>query len=811
MNDTTMNDTTINETTRPGGIPETMAALDAAWTVRQSGFDRERANVYETQFTVGNGRFAARGSHEERHRGDVPGSFIAGVYDAHDSIVIDLVNAPDWLDTAVIADGRRLDVDGCVVVSHQRALDLAHGTLWRSTVFEDGAGRRTRVDSVRTASMSERDIAVLRLEATPLNYAGEVQIVTGIDGDRTNMEALPVYPKGRTFTTEERNAKWARSRHLRTVGVAETPSGEVTLTTHTIGSEVDIAFAVSTLTTPAAACTRTVHAADSIRRSFTFELGSGQTARLDKVVAVRTSRDVDAVAGEGLAARAAALAQAAGARGVDTLLADSAARWDLEWRDCDAVILGDARLTQAVRFGIYHLLITVNPDDPTVNIGAKSLSGEGYRGHVFWDTEAVMLPFYLLTRPESARALLGYRHHTLPGARRVAAAIGARGARYAWEAAATGDEECPTVTPDGKDRFWTREEEVHVTADVPFAIHRYVEATEDHDYLLEEGAEILFDTARFWASFMQVDEDGSAHLRTVMGPDEFHSHVDDNAFTNFIVRWHLLYAANVFAELSETAPERLAQIADALSLGADEPQQWRSLADRLVQGVSDENGVIEQFVGYFDRDDVPVTQWDENNMPLYPEGYNHFNCETTQLLKQPDVLQAMLMFPDEFSHEVKLANFEYYEPRTLHKSSLSPSVHATVGLNVGERTRALQYFTRSALVDLADNQGNTNEGMHIASAAGTWSTLVNGFGGVQVDHGALEVNPWIPDEWQGISYRLTWRGLRLQVTADHEATRLHLEGEEGRTLALTLNGQVVELATGQEVVVPSVPEPVPAA
>jgi kojibiose phosphorylase len=786
----------------PGGIPAAIVGLDPAWTIRQTAFDPERANVYETQFTVGNGRLATRGSHEERHRGDIPGSFIAGVYDAHDSFVIDLVNAPDWLDTAVYVDGVRLDVDTSRVVSHERALDIRRGVLWRSTVFEDDEGRRTRVDSLRTASMHDRDIALLRVEATPLNHASRLQIVTGIDGDRSNMEALPVYPPERAFTSAERNAKWARSRHLRTVSTGASDQ-TLTLVTRTIESEVEIAVAAHITVTPSLRRSATVRSADAVLRRFTLKAGERETVRIDKVVAVRTSRDTDAVAGEDLAARATALAQAAAERGIDALLAQSAAAWDALWEASDAEILGDDRLTQAVRFGIYHLLITANPDDATVNIGAKSLSGEGYRGHVFWDTEAVMLPFYLLTSPQTARALLGYRHHTLPGARRNAIGGGFRGARYAWEAAATGDEECPTHTTDGKERIWPREEEVHVTADVAYAIQRYVEATGDHEFLYDEGAEVLFDTARFWASFAQVDDDGSAHLRRVMGADEFHSHVDDNAFTNFLVRWHLQYAASVFDEMSRDAPDRLAEIQSALHLDPDEVAQWRSLADHLVQGSENADGVIEQFAGYFDRDDVPVTEWDENDMPRYPEGYHHHNCEGTQLLKQPDLLQTMLMFPDAFSPEAKLANFEYYEPRTLHKSSLSPSAHATMGIVVGDRTRALQYFTRSALVDLADNQGNTYEGMHIASAAGTWSTLVNGFGGLQIEHGELVLRPWIPEEWDGVRYRITWREFRLRVTVTHGEIRVLLEGPEGGRLTVRVGDQPVDLVVGEETALPA--------
>lgn len=780
-----------------------LTKLDEEWTIRQSGFDRDRANVYETLFTVGNGRLAARGAHEEGHRGAVSGFYVAGVYDGHDSIVTDLVNVPDWIDTAVYAHGIRLDADACTVVSHERALDIRNGVLWRTTVFEDGEGRRTRLDSVRTACMQDRDIAVVRVEATPVNHSGPIDIVTGIDGDRYNMEALPVYPKGRTFTTEEKWAKWARSRHIVTQAT-DADGDTLALATRTIGSEVDLAVAVTLDVSPAPARAETARTADAVRRRFSFDdVSEGETVRLDKVSAVRTSRDIDAADGEDLVARASDASRAASAIGIDALIEASSAAWERLWDASDAEVLGDDRLTQAVRFGIYHLLITANPDDPTVNIGAKSMSGEGYRGHVFWDTECVMLPFYLQTNPAMARALLGYRYHTLPGARRNAVDLyGKAGARYAWEAAATGDEECPTSTPDGSERFWTREEEVHVTADVAYGIYRYVEATQDLDFLYDEGAEILFDTSRFWESFVETDEDGSVHMRSVMGPDEFHSHIDDNAFTNFLVQWHLRYAADVYDEMAREAPDQLARVTEAIGLDAAEPGRWRDIADRIVQGVANEDGVIEQFEGYFQREDVPVTEWDENDMPQYPEGYHHHNCEPTQLLKQPDVLELMLMFPEEFSHEVKLANFDYYEPRTLHKSSLSPSVHAKIGITVGDRTRALQYFTRSALVDLANNQGNTAEGMHIASAAGTWSTLTGGFGGLTVDHGELAFTPWIPPEWEGVRYTFSWRGLTLRVHADHNEVRIEVDGPDGATLPVTVAGQEVVLTSGETTVVP---------
>ena len=381
---------------------------------------------------------------------------------------------------------------------------------------------------------------------------------------------------------------------------------------------------------------------------------------------------------------------------------------------------------------------------------------------MFWDTEIFMLPFFILTQPDTARALLRYRHHTLDGARANSREYGTGGARYAWESADTGREECPQFTPDGANRFWTREEEVHVSADVAYGIFRYVEATGDTAFLHDYGAEVLFETSRFWVDRVAAAPEGGYELKQVMGPDEFHSHIDNNAFTNRLAQWHLTRTVALYDELRDQYPDVLDAVATTIGLKPDERDRWQAVAEGIV-GPRTVAGVIEQFTGYFDRDDIPITEWDENDMPRYPQGYHHFNCETTKLLKQPDVVMLNYLLPDEFSPEVKKANFEYYEARTLHKSSLSPSIHAIIGMEVGDTTRAVQYFERSVLVDLADNQGNTAEGMHIASAGGTWQILVNGFGGLRVLGGRLSFTPWLPGDWQGIRFRIRWRGRPVHV------------------------------------------------
>jgi kojibiose phosphorylase len=778
------------------------------WLITESGFDAARAAVHETLCTVGNGYLGTRGTLEEGHEGDLSGTYLNGVYDDHDSPVIDLVNAPDWLAFAVYVDGTRLDVRNCAVVEHERTLDIRTGLLFRRTVFTDADGRRTRLETLRCASMADRRTCAVRIEITAENHEAEIAVESALDGRRRNLERLPVYPSGAQFPLETRWEKWALTRHLDRTA-RETHDDVAYLEMRTISSGITLGYAAAT--TPSVQPSRSDFRLEDERVAWhaVFRPVRGETLRLDKIVRIGTSRDVDRPSGsvrdgclDGLAA--------ARARGFDEIIAASRAEWEQRWADCDCTIDGDARSTQAVRFGIYHLLIAANDADPTVNIGAKSLSGEGYRGHVFWDTEVLMLPFFTYTRPDAARSLLGYRHHTLPGARENARINGTAGARYPWESADTGREECPEFTADGANRFWTREEEVHVSADVAHGVLQYLEATGDRAFLLERGAEILFETSRFWVERVARSEDGAYSLLRVMGPDEFHSHTDNNAFTNYLVRWHLETAAAVYDDLSATEPDALAALADAIGLTASEVPTWRAVAAALTLPRQRPDGLIEQFTGYFDRLDVPVTEWDENDMPRYPEGYHHFNCEDTQLLKQPDVVMLLYILPDAFDAATKRANFEYYEARTLHKSSLSPSIHAIMGIEVGDPSRAEQYFARSAFVDLTDNQGNTAEGMHIASAGGTWQVLVCGFGGFRVVHGQMSFQPWLPERWEAIHFRLRWRGNPLRVHVDHAGITFELDGPEGATAPVLVHGHPVELVAGKTTTVPHEPSPVSA-
>ncbi|MGH3948082.1 MAG: glycoside hydrolase family 65 protein [Pseudonocardiaceae bacterium] len=772
------------------------------WLITASGFDPERANVAETLFTIGNGRLGTRGSLEEGHQGELSGTYLNGVYDGHDAPVIDLVNAPDWLPVAIFVGGVRLDVLSCVVRVHERALDLRQGVLLRTTVFEDGRGRRTRLDTLRFASMSDRSLCGVRVEITPENHRSEITVESAIDGRRRNLERLPVYPDGAAFPVEMRWEKWARTKHLEEVD-KDHRDGTIYLEMQTIDSRIRLGYAATTVPSQPPAGRSVRQGYEWIAEQACFDVPAGETLRIDKLVAIFTSRDPEAEPGTPVRPRCLDAVAAHRAASFDACLASSTAAWARLWADSDCEIVGDAEATKAVRFSIYHLLIAANRDDPAVSIGAKSLSGEGYRGHVFWDTEIFMLPFFTYTQPDAARALLSYRHHTLPGAREVAIDDGRRGARYAWESADSGREECPRWTPDGANRLWMGEQEIHVTADVAYGVLSYVGATGDTGFLLEYGAEILFETSRFWADRVTFSaERGGYELTTVTGPDEFHPHVDNNAFTNRMVKWHLTQSIRAYDDLKTDHPAALAQIASLIGLASTEVDRWRTIATDIVDKCDRDRALIEQFDGYLRLADVPITEWDGNDMPRYPEGYHHFNCEPTTLLKQPDVIMLMYLLPDEFTAEVKQANFDYYEARTLHKSSLSPAIHAIMGIEVGDVTRALPYFNRSAFVDLANNQGNTAEGIHIASCGGTWQALVCGFGGFRVRHGAPSFDPWLPDRWTEIRFRLRWRRNTVAVTVRHTDATFLLDAPDGVTEQVLVCGTRHTLAANEPAVIP---------
>jgi trehalose/maltose hydrolase-like predicted phosphorylase len=485
---------------------------------------------------------------------------------------------------------------------------------------------------------------------------------------------------------------------------------------------------------------------------------AGTTVRLRRYICVYTSRD-------GAAPMQMAMAHLGEKRweDFDRERATHEARWAEYWRVADVQTVGSAATTQALRFNAYHLRIAAD-HDPQVSVGARTLSGRAYEGHVFWDVEVFMLPFYLHISPDIARSLLLYRYQTLDGARQRARELGYRGACYAWESTVTGADTTPRriilKTTAREIPIYTGFEQVHVTADVAYGIWRYFEATQDSDFMVEAGAEILLETGRFWASRC-VRGARHFHIRGVTGPDEYHHTVDDNAYTNWMARFNLQQAIWATQWLAAHHPERWEALRTALALEPEETAAWEEVAGELYCPQPGPAGVIEQFEGFFQLREYRLTAAERFRPPV-GRLFEAEEVNRSQLIKQADVLMLPFLFPEQFSHEVLAANYHYYEPRTDHGSSLSPPVHAALAARLGLQHEAQRYWQRSLWLDLSNTMGNSALGIHAACMAGTWQALVFGFLGIRCPASGpvleAEAAARLPRDWQSVELQLTFRG-----------------------------------------------------
>ena len=461
------------------------------------------------------------------------------------------------------------------------------------------------------------------------------------------------------------------------------------------------------------------------------------------------------------------------------VLAAHEAAWNERWSASDIVIEGDDVLQRALRFAVYHLTSTANPQDDRVSIGARALTGDAYLGHVFWDTEIYLLPFYTAVWPEAARALLMYRFHTLPGARAKAAHFGFKGALYAWESADTGEETTPerVVGADGKPvDILTGKMEHHISGDIAYAVWQYWRFTNDDDFFLRAGAEILLDTARFWASRSVAEADGKRHIRHVIGPDEYHEDVDDNVFTNVMARWNISRGLEVMDVLRERWPNHAAALREKLALGDEELADWRDAIVRIVTGLDPATGIYEQFAGFNALQPLELAAYADRKVPI-DVIIGRELTQRSQVVKQADVVALIALLPEEFPDTMAETNFRYYEPRCPHGSSLSTGMHALVAARLGDAPMALRYLRATAATDL-DLDPNSAGGVHIAGLGALWQAVVIGFGGLDLNGDTLGIDPRLPPQWRSLSFRVCWRGRSVAIRiADRTVQATLVRGE----------------------------------
>jgi trehalose/maltose hydrolase-like predicted phosphorylase len=730
--------------------------IDPRWLLVEDGFILAREHEVESLFTVGNGATGTRGSLEEGSDFSAPATFVAGVFFHPEppGAVPELMTFPNWAGMKVWVNGAMLSMKEGDVVEHRRILDLKHAILHREWRQSDPNGRITRFRSLRLASLADRRLLLQQVFLTAENYCLSLTIESSIELE-PGLE-LP--------------ADWKHESR------AECPN-LLPLTLRLSEGKVAAEFCIASQVLPMEAHRVERHVEVQARRLveiYRIQAGAGAQCEFRRFVSVSRLRGNECAPGAGAHARAAV------SSGISPALSAHKSEWQARWQAADVLVDGDEPLQKALRFAAYHLISAGNPEDSYSSIAARALTGHAYKGHVFWDTEIYMLPFFTATHPATARALLEYRYHTLPAAREKACKAGYRGAMYAWESADTGEEVTPAVaiTPMGEVLpVRNGEMEVHITADIAYGVWQYWKATGDDSFLLDFGAEIILEAARFWAVRGSLEADGLYHVRHVIGPDEYHEDVDDNAFTNLMAAWNLRRAAEIANLLENRWSDRWSDLRDRLHLTASEVTLWPKLADVMATGFNSESLLFEQFTGYFSKEQIDSSKFEPRSASV-DVILGHDRVQQTNIVKQADVLMAIYLLWDELRPEVRKANFLYYEPRTAHGSSLSPSIHALLAARLGEMELAQRYLQQSAEIDLSNNMGNAVGGIHAAAIGGLWQAAVFGFAGLQRCSETVMLSPKLLSHWRQLSFPLQWRNHDLYISIQHNSLKVKAAGPD---------------------------------
>jgi len=703
------------------------------WTINETSFDPSAQHHKETIFTIGNGYLCARGVLEEGYPDERRATFIHGVFDDAPLVFSELANAPDWLWLQINLNGERFTLDQGTIQKFERFLDLQSGVLTRDMSWRSPSGLEVDIHFERFTSLGDEHLLYLRCQVTP-KFDGTVEVRAALTG----------------YSDNEGLAHW----ELLEQGLFDNKVAY--LVTQTRASQIKLVSGMRVKASPRAHV-EYWDAPNAPTFNLTFSARNGKAITVDKIVGVATSRDTD----DPLKL---ALEHAANAPAWNKALMQQEQAWAEEWKRSDILIEGDDEAQLAIRFSLFQLLIAAPRHNNNVNIGAKTLSGFGYRGHSFWDTEIFMLPVFIYTAPHIARNLLDYRYQRLPAAREKARANGFEGAQFPWESADSGEEVTPTWVPHYADRtkqirIWTGDIEIHISADIAYAAHLYWRVTGDDAWFIEKGAELVLDTAKFWAARVEWDGETNYYkINDVIGPDEYHDHVDNNFYTNYMARWNLKTALEVLDWLKQASPSKAEELIQRLDLTPERLAKWIDVISRIFLSVR-LDGLIEQFEGYFQRKDIDLASLEPRSISAQAL-FGIEGCNETQILKQPDVLILQYLLRSDFTDEQIRLNYSYYNLRTDHTygSSLGPSIQAIMACEAGQFDDAYEHFLRSARADLTDVRGNAQDGIHGASAGGTWQAVVFGFAGLRVHEVDWEVRPRLPKHWKRIKFNFYQRG-----------------------------------------------------
>ncbi|MGR3809687.1 glycoside hydrolase family 65 protein [Jiulongibacter sp. NS-SX5] len=727
------------------------------WCIIEEGFHPEHNEITESLMSLGNGRMGQRGNFEEKYSGHtLQGNYVAGVWfpdktrvgwwkNGYPNYFAKVINAVNWVGIDVQINGVELDLAKCEIISFTRILNMKNGTLRRLCHVKMENGNELELVSERFCSMAHDEAGVINYAIKPLNFNGDAKLTPYLDGDVSNRDSN----HGEKFWEEmDKEAKGSEAY----LQVKTKKSPWDTVPQFTVSSGMRLKFyqgkkELHPISLP-------VKKEKYIGFTYDLPLVSGQQTILQKFAVNLSSENHPA---EEHFAIAKEYLNKIYHLGFEVMLGDHTKAWEEKWKSNDIVIKGDVAAQQGIRFNIFHLQQTYTGEDARLNIGPKGFTGEKYGGVTYWDTEAYCLPFYLSTAEQNvARNLLVYRHNHLQKAIENAQLLGFKDGAALYPMVTMNGEEC-------HNEWEITFEEIHRNGAIAYAIFDYINYTGDKNYLAEYGLDVLIGISRFWAQRVNWSEAKCKYVMLgVTGPNEYENNVNNNWYTNLMAQWTLKYTLESIEYVRSTSPERWAEIKSALQFNADlEEDKWEHIIEELYFPEDAERGVFLQQDGFLDKELMEVDEIREHR-PINQK-WSWDRILRSCFIKQADVLQGMYFLEDQFSTEQLERNFDFYEPMTVHESSLSPCVHTILACKLGRLEKAYEMYVRTARLDIDDYNNDTEDGLHITSMAGTWMAVVKGFGGMRIKNGEVSFAPQLPAGWDSYSFRVKFRGQLKEV------------------------------------------------
>lgn len=758
------------------------------WNIIEDGFHPENNRLYESIMSLGNGYMGMRGNFEEDFSGDsFKGIYLSGIHNPDKTRVgwwkvgypeynAKILNVTNFIGIRVTIDGEILDLGKANIKDFERVLNMKDGYLTRSFTVVDSPNRETKIMVKRLFSIADPEIVSISYSITPMGHDAIVAFTPYMDGDISNEESDEKFWMEAGKGIEDCKAYLTvKSKRL-----------DFFVTTAMMCAVVQDEI-------PQKHSVEVVSGEKFIGNKISVIAEQNKTTTLYKYVAVMNSRYHKT---EELKDKSIEMVEKAYNMGFDTLLKSHSKAWENIWKRRDVEIKGDKSAQQGIRFSIFQLSQTYTGDDPSLNIGPKGFTGEKYGGSTYWDTEAVCLFYYLSTQGEEvSKNLLLYRYNHLEKARENAGKLGLKGALY------------PMVTVNGEECHSEWEitfEEIHRNAAISHAIFNYVRYTGDEEYLADYGFEVLAEISRFWASRVNYNCLKDKYMILgVTGPNEYENNVNNNWYTNIMAAWNLEYTLEVTKILKEKYPLRYTQLIDKFNISEEEINTWSIISQKMYYPYVEHLGIFEQQDGYMDKEQMLVRDIPLDELPLN-QNWSWDRILRSCFIKQADVLQGLLFLNERFDIMTKKRNFDFYEPRTVHESSLSPSVYSIIACETGYIDMACELYLRTARMDLDNRNNDTGDGLHITGMAGAWMSIVYGFAGMKVKGGILSFSPTIPKSWEQYSFKIIFRNHLITITISKK--NIVIGHEIGGPLSIIIYGQDYTLYHNDSITIDTINE-----